>query len=171
MKKHTFEEVEELLEKNPLVKNRILEHRFKGDPPKESSILKAEALLGVTFPEDYRRFLLKWGYMATRDDIFGIGSDEENRLLSSWLIEYTLEARLPAESPYYGTNLPPYYIVVLSFEGDAYACIDTRDPDGKVISWNFFDACYEWDIASSFVDFLYDEIIDLKESLENKSED
>ena len=170
MKKHTFEEVEELLKNNPEVESEIMHLRDHGDPPKECSIRVAEALLGVTFPEDYRRFLLKWGYLNTIAEIYGIGSKDENNLFSSWPIRYTLEGRLPSDLSV-GTNLPSYYVVIYSFEGDAYHCIDTRDPDGKVISWNFFDACYEWDIADSFVDYLYNQIIETKESMENESED
>ena len=161
MKHHTFEEVVELIDKNPEKKNELTALRTWGDPPKEDSILIAEALLGIKFPEDYRHFILKWGYIESGIpyEIYGIGTKLTDKLITSWLIRDTLEARLPAESPYNGTNLPLYYTVIYVDE-DFYHCIDTRDPDGKVIAWDYFNACFDSVLADSFVDYFYDQIND-----------
>lgn len=159
MKHHTFEELEELINKDSRKNIELTSLRTWGDPPKEDSILIVEAILGVKFPEDYRRFLLKWGYIESGIpyEIFGLGTKLNDKLITSWLVRYTLEARLPAEAPYNGTNLPLYYVVIYDDE-DVYHCIDTRDPDGKVIAWDYFNACYDFLLADSFIDYFYDQI-------------
>ncbi|MDO4551016.1 MAG: SMI1/KNR4 family protein [Planctomycetia bacterium] len=171
MKKHTFEEVEALIDQHPEIEFQSPRSVCVG--ASEDTIQQAEAILGIGFPEDYRKFLSKWGCLTMFaygcDDIYGIINNDVHIIKYPSTIYMTLFARKPEGPEKCYPELPEYYIVVYCDEGDAYYCIDTRDPDGPVISWNCFDHCIEFNLADSFVDFLYKMVAESIEYLESES--
>ena len=99
MKKNTFEEVETLLEHYP----KVLTLRLYGDGASEETVKEAEQILNVTFPEDYRKFLKKWGYLYLKDIsewIYGIAFDDIKERRENAIIE-TIELREWSALPEY----------------------------------------------------------------------
>jgi len=168
MKKNTFEEVETLLEHYP----KVLTLRLYGDGASEETVKEAEQILNVTFPEDYRKFLKKWGYLYLKDIsewIYGIAFDDIKERRENAIIE-TIELRE-------WSALPEYFVAFYSDEGERYWCIDTRNPDGPVIIWNPFEKCLadkregigeQWYAPGiPFVDLLYGQVELSIQKLEN----
>ncbi|MDO4628284.1 MAG: SMI1/KNR4 family protein [Planctomycetia bacterium] len=152
MKKHTFEEIEACLRECKYFWETQITAHYKPEPASEESIQEVEKTLGLKFPPDYRRFLLKWGFLefcyTYSHEIYGIVHDDPKQDKYGSVLGLTLDCREYAE-------LPEHYIAFYSDEGDEIWCIDTQDPDERVVVWDFFGHYLARIVIYSFVDMLY----------------
>ena len=111
----TLEDIERLVELHR-------DECFVGDPVPDDLIQKAEAFLGVRFPDDYRAFLKKWDTLALGPiEIYGVTSDsfESGSVPNGiWL---TNRKRVQL-------SMPNHLVILASNEGVEYFCLDTSDP-------------------------------------------
>ena len=166
---YRFEDLVELVELNPQFFNVLTERggiaKMTDNPPgaSEESILAAEAALGVKFPSDFRRYLAKWGNLGWDGvEFFGIVDDNPNA-------KYPNVVR---ETQYVRENgaLPENYVVIVDEDGDEYVCVDVNQPEGAIVTWDFFerelvDRYYQ---RPSFVDYLINEFVSQAEDLEEE---
>ncbi|MBQ7813834.1 MAG: SMI1/KNR4 family protein [Thermoguttaceae bacterium] len=164
---YRFEDLVELVELNPqffqVSSDRDGIIPMTDNPPgaSEESILAAEAALGVKFPSDFRRYLAKWGNLGWDGvEFFGIVDDNPNAKYSN----------VEKETQYVRENgaLPENYVVIVNEDGDEYICVDVNQPEGAIVTWDFFaqeliDDCYYQ--PSSFVDYLINEFVSQAEDL------
>ncbi len=125
-------------------------------------IAAAEAQLGP-LPEDYRSFLLEFGWLAIgSDEIYGLGAD----------VPFHLDVRRLAKSEREEAGRPlPSFLVPMRNDGAGNLdCIDTRptagDRDAPIVTW-YHDGGPDHElhvIAASFSDWLL-ERIDKQEDL------
>ena len=166
---YRFEDLVELVELNPQFFQVSTERggiaEMTDNPPgaSEESILAAEAALGVKFPSDFRRYLAKWGNLGWfGQEFFGIVDDNPNAKYSN----------VENETQYVRENgaLPENYVVIVNEDGDEYICVDVNQPEGAIVTWDFFerelvDRYYQ---RPSFVDYLINEFVSQAEDLEEE---
>lgn len=166
---YRFEDLVELVELNPQFFQVSTERGgiapMTDNPPgaSEESILAAEAALGVKFPSDFRRYLAKWGNLGWDGvEFFGIVDDNPNAKYSNAVSEtqYVREEG----------GLPENYVVIVNEDGDEYICVDVNQPEGAIVTWDFFarelvDRYYQ---RPSFVDYLINEFVSQAEELEEE---
>lgn len=166
---YRFEDLVELVELNPqffhVSSDRGGIAEMTANPPgaSEESILAAEAALGVKFPSDFRRYLAKWGNLGWDGvEICGIVDDDA---ASGWpgLVFATQDVRENGA-------LPENYVVIVDEDGDEYICVDVNQPEGAIVTWDFFgrelvDRYYQ---RPSFVDYLINEFVSQAEELEEE---
>ena len=102
-----------------------------GTPASEEKIAQAEEFLGLTFPEDYRRFLREWGTLAIGpNEYYGIAGDSfESSSVPNGIWFTAVERR--------EVGLPSSLIVLVSREGDQYVCVDAGNPgEPRVVVWD-----------------------------------
>ena len=122
-----------------------------------------KAALGVKFPSDFRRYLAKWGNLGWDGvEFFGIVDDNPNA-------KYPNVVR---ETQYVRENgaLPENYVALVNEDGDEYICVDVNQPEGAIVTWDFFarelvDRYYQ---RPSFVDYLINEFVSQAEDLEEE---
>ena len=167
---YRFEDLVELVELNPQFFQVSTERGgiapMTDNPPgaSEESILAAEAALGVKFPSDFRRYLAKWGNLGWFGQEFcGIVDDNA---ASGWpgVVIATQDVRENGA-------LPENYVVIVNEDGDEYICVDVNQPEGAIVTWDFFaqeliDDCYYQ--PSSFVDYLINEFVSQAEETEEE---
>ena len=90
-----------------------------GTPATPEMIQRAEAILGVTFPDDYRQFLQRWGTLSIGPiEFYGIsGRMPENAQIPN-TVWYTLAKREEV-------GLPNNLVILVNNDGVEYHCIDT----------------------------------------------
>ena len=166
---YRFEDLVELVELNPqffqVSSDRDGIIPMTDNPPgaSEESISAAEAALGVKFPSDFRRYLAKWGNLGWDGvEFFGIVDDNPNAKYSN----------VEKETQYVRENgaLPENYVVIVNEDGDEYICVDVNQPEGAIVTWDFFerelvDRYYQ---RPSFVDYLINEFVSQAEDLEEE---
>jgi antitoxin YobK len=120
----TIEDVERFIEVNR-------EYCDSGNPASAELIDKAEQFLSVQFPEDYRKFLARWGTLDIGPiEFYGICGDDFVNSTVPDAIWYTQRKRLQV-------NLPDELIVLCDDDGDVYFCLDTSDQVGsRVVVWD-----------------------------------
>ncbi|AKL97873.1 SMI1/KNR4 family protein [Endomicrobium proavitum] len=140
---HTYEEIEHLVEK---YKSAAF---FTGGVC-ESKIKDAQQQLGVSFPEQYKWFLSKYGHGGVNGSwIEGIGKSSEYPV-----VEQTKSIR-----KYSRKNLNNQWVIIYDVD-EYYYCLSCED--GKVRDWDLSGKTY-YEI-DSFLDFLYTIIM---ESVDN----
>jgi hypothetical protein len=166
---YRFEDLVELVELNPQFFQVSTERGgiapMTDNPPgaSEESILAAEAALGVKFPSDFRRYLAKWGNLGWDGVEFcGIVDDNPNAKYPNFVREtqYVREEG----------GLPENYVVIVNEDGDEYICVDVNQPEGAIVTWDFFerelvDRYYQ---RPSFVDYLINEFVSQAEETEEE---
>lgn len=166
---YRFEDLVELVESNPqffhVSSDRGGIAEMTANPPgaSEESILAAEAALGVKFPSDFRHYLAKWGNLGWDGvEICGIVDDNPNAK-SPNVVRETQYVREEGA-------LPENYVVIVDEDGDEYICVDVNQPEGAIVTWDFFgrelvDRYYQ---RPSFVDYLINEFVSQAEELEEE---
>lgn len=101
-----------------------------GTPASEELINKAERFLQVTFPQDYRDFLSRWGTLGIGPlEYYGIIGDDFESSSAPDAIWYTNRKRQTAGLP--------HELIVLNDSGDSLYCLDTSDPTrSPVVVWD-----------------------------------
>lgn len=167
---YRFEDLVELVESNPQFfhvssdRDGIVEMTDNPPGASEESILAAEAALGVKFPSDFRRYLAKWGNLGWDGvEFYGIVDDNPNANYPN-VVRETQYVREEGA-------LPENYVVIVDEDGDEYVCVDVNQPEGAIITWDFFaqelvDDCYYQ--PSSFVDYLINKFVSQAEELEEE---
>ena len=158
MSKYTFEDLVEVANANPTIFNR-----FPGTldgkqltPPSERLVKLIEKALEVTFPEDYRRVISKWGYLALGKDcgFFGLWGDDPRVFLDQPFNVFQ-ETAIARDS----MGLPKNSVVIWSDPGEGvdYGVIDTTT--GKVLSYGRYNNNSYVEVSDSFVDCVFQELI------------
>jgi len=140
-----FDRVVTILSENP-------ELATLGAPQLDSAIDETQERLGVQFPESYREFLRRWGWMWFGPNAyFGLGTTVENVVIE------TERARLRL-------GLPAKYVVVADHDGDELVCLDTGalrpDAECPVSIWNCIHGGLSRTCANSFEAFLQRDLED-----------
>lgn len=166
---YRFEDLVELVESNPQFFHVTTERggiaEMTDNPPgaSEESISAAEAALGVKFPSDFRRYLAKWGNLGWDGvENYGIVDDNPNAKYQN-VVSGTQYVREEG-------GLPENYVVLVNEDGDEYICVDVNQPEGAIVTWDFFarelvDRYYQ---RPSFVDYLINEFVSQAEELEEE---
>ena len=144
----TFEEVQELVSLNS-------ELSFLGTAATEDLIASAESFLGLSFPDDYVRFLREWGTLSIGPkEFYAIGgSNFENSSIPNgiWFTKIKREA----------VELPAHLLVLSDNEGDEYFCLDCSErSQSRVVVWSVIDqevTSIRW---TSLWNFILDEVSD-----------
>ena len=161
MSKYTFEDLVEVANANPTIFNRF-PGTLEGEQltvPTEGLINVVEKKLGVTFPEDYRRVISKWGYLELGKDcgFFGLWGDDPKKfdLAPFNVLQETEIARN-------SIGLPKNCVVIWSDPGEGvdYGVIDTTT--GKVLSYDRWSKDSYEEVSDSFVDCVFQELILLR---------
>ena len=118
-------------------------------PATDAAIARAEAMLGLTFPALYRRFLTEFdigGFGS--EEVFGIADNEPNRSRQPDVVLFTFDAR---NSP----SFPHNYIVIYGLGNGEMMCLDTgKEPDkASVVALFPGLAPYEQKIETIAADF------------------
>ncbi|MBR4975580.1 MAG: SMI1/KNR4 family protein [Thermoguttaceae bacterium] len=157
--KYSFETLKKLVDLNPWFLT-LTEMYYP--TPTEEAIAKAEEMLGLKFPADYRKFLATWGYLGIPDggaEVCGIIRNDPAIAEYPNVVFFTQDAREASE-------LPPYYIAIFDADGDETLCIDSRTADGAVVSWDNFEHEVAEEISDSFVDYLIDDTVEHADIIE-----
>lgn len=131
----------------------ILEHNIDlagyGESQSVPSIGRAEDLLGVKFPESYRQFLVRWGWLSFGpNEYFGLGTQYGNVVTKT---EWIRASR----------GLPVHLVVVCDHDGDEYVCLDAsamREKECPVVIWDSPTRVVSRTRAATFADFLESDI-------------
>jgi len=126
----------------------------------EKTVIKAEDILSLKFPNDYRRFLKEYGILSVgAEEVYGIVKDDFIDSSVPDAIWYTLTERKEV-------NMPPYLIVIYDTTMGELFCLNYKklnaDGEPKVTTYAAGleeDQTYEV-IAESFGDFLLDRVSD-----------
>lgn len=146
MKDGPLKRLERLLDLNP-------ELVTYGRPIEEELVRRAQAVLDMTFPEDYKTFLSRWGTLAFGPiEIYGItGYEFENSSIPN-AIWYTARKRIQIA-------LPRNLLIVQDDNSMHYFCLDSEaSPSSKVVIWNVRSAQIVGVRAQNLFDFISDEI-------------
>jgi hypothetical protein len=90
---------------------------FVGNCP-EDLVIKAEAVLGLVFPQSYRSFLINYGAgNFGSEEIYGVIKDDFNNSGIPDAIWFTLKQRSEAK-------LPPHLVIIYHTGGEEMFCLD-----------------------------------------------
>lgn len=125
-----------------------------GECQTDASIADAENELCVRFPDSFREYIARWGWVSFGPhEYFGLGATVSD------VVRHTMQARERA-------CLPSSLIMICDHDGDEFVCIDTKqcsDKDCKVVIWDVPTRTVSRIRAESFESFL---ISDLRAFLE-----
>ncbi|HSY65956.1 MAG TPA: SMI1/KNR4 family protein [Terriglobales bacterium] len=116
--------IETLLAAFPYVKAAI------GATPTE--VADSEKLLGIHFPDSFRRYLTSFGYLSFSDDceLYGLGQGVPKY--------FDLTRRTIEERTILLPNIPTYFLPFLNDGSGNHFCVDLRreTPDPPVVLWH-----------------------------------
>lgn len=127
-----------------------------GRPASDDLIEAAEGFLQLRFPNDYREFLGRWGWLAIGPlEFYGItGSDFESSSVPNAIWFTHVKRKL--------LGLPKEMIILYNNNGDEYYCLDASQPgESRVIVWDTVSRESETEKAESLFDFILDEANEL----------
>ena len=162
MSRYVFDDLLEVAELNPKVFGRFPTSSH-GLVPSEETVSRAEDRLGVKFPEDYRRMILKWGYLelGSENGFLGLFDSDSERFEPEGfnVVDDTLAARDDI-------NLPGNCLVIFNDpgDGDEYGVIDVET--GKVLTYDRWDGRLNGEVSDCFIDYVFSELIEHRRSNE-----
>lgn len=140
-------EVQEILRNHPDLAD-------VGWPQAEADIVRAEEALSVKFPESFREYLRRWGWISFgANEYMGLG-----RSTQSVVAETESIRRIRA--------LPASLVVVTDHEGDEYVCLETslmKNGECPVVIWDSPSQSISRPRAPTFDQFL---AMDLRDFIE-----
>jgi hypothetical protein len=139
-----LEDIERLIFDNPDLSDI-------GEGQSEEDVAAAAKKLGVTFPESFRLYLLKWGRLSFGPNEYqGLGSSVYNVVLTTERIRRV-------------RGLPSELVVVVDHEGDEYVCLETRamkEGECPVVIWDSPTQTISRPRSENFAKFLEADIRD-----------
>ena len=120
-----------------------------GSPHMDEAVTAAEAALGVMFPESFREYLRRWGWLSFGPNEYqGLSSTTHNVVATTQRVRQL-------------RGLPSSFVVVCDHEGDEYVCLDTALFQGgecPVVIWDAAARTVSRPRADNFGDFLESDI-------------
>ena len=156
MSRYVFDDLLAVAELNPKVFGRF-PTSSKGSVPSEETVSRAERNLGVKFPYEYRKTILKWGYLelGSENGFLGLyeSDSEQFEPEGSNVVDDTLMARDEID-------LPANCIVIFNDpgDGDEYGVIDAET--GKVLTYDRWEGDLIGEVSESFIDYVFSELIE-----------
>lgn len=144
-----YEELDQMLETVCADEEMELETIFDMPADNQGNVAKAETLLGIQFPEDFRHFLLKYGSGGMGSFTFmGIESAQADEHAFT-LVLLTTKCREQGM---------PKNLAVIEHNGDYVTCIDADN--GSVVTWSWLGKQEVSRIADSFEDYFREKLED-----------
>jgi len=123
-----------------------------GEPQPRDAVGAAEMQLNVTFPEDFREYLSRWGWLAFGpNEYFGLGTQLND------VVRHNVNLR--------ERGLSPDLLAVASHEGDEFVCIDMAQPAGPVVIWDPGTRTVVRPRATGFAEYLQTDNAEFAEEL------
>lgn len=142
-----FSNVEKMIRDNPDLAE-------SGQPQDNGAISIAEERLGLRFPDSFREYLNRWGWVSFGpNEYFGLGQEFKDIVIATERLRRIC-------------GLPRELVVVCDHDGDEYVCLDTssfNNGECPVIVWDAPRRVISRPRATSFDAFLETDMSDFIE--------
>ncbi|WP_028301907.1 SMI1/KNR4 family protein [Oceanospirillum beijerinckii] len=127
---------------------------FIGGKGVAEDISLAEKVLGTSFPESFKLYLLEWKNISFGHHEF-LGLTNNNDFIESGypnFVWFTLEVRKDSA-------LDNSYVVFKNINNEIYYCIDTSNTDKDiVVEWDNINKCKADEFECSILDFIKEDL-------------